>query len=81
MQDVRVECNFSWECVHKTTAQRSLTSTWVLDEVRLAIQKGYEVLDIMVVYEYEVTKYGPHTREGCLLADYINTVFKLKAEV
>ena len=32
-----VECNFSGECVHESTEQ---TSTCVLDEVRLAIQKG-----------------------------------------
>jgi len=48
-------------------------STWVLDEVRLAIQKGYLFLDISEVYEYEVTKYDPHTREGRLFAEYINT--------
>ena len=34
----------------------------------------------MEVYEYEVTKYDPHTREGGLFADYINTFLKLKAE-
>ena len=34
----------------------------------------------MEVYEYEVTKYVPHTREGGLFADYINTFLKLKAE-
>ena len=50
-----VECNFSGECVHESTAQRSLTSTWVLDGVRLAIQKGYQVFDIMESYEYEKT--------------------------
>ena len=27
-----------------------------------------------------MTKYDPHTREGGLFADYINTFFKLKAE-
>ena len=74
------ECNFSVECVHESTAQRSLTLTWVLDEVWLAIQKGYEILDIMEEYKYEVTKYDPHTREGSLFADYINTFLKLQAE-
>jgi len=48
-------------------------STWVLDEVRLAIQKGYQFLDIIEVYEYEVTESDPHTREGGLFSDYINT--------
>ena len=74
------ECNFSDECVHESTAQRSLTSTWVLNEVRLAIQDGYEVLDSMELYEYEVTKNDPHTSEGGLFADFINTFLKLKVE-
>jgi hypothetical protein len=34
----------------------------------------------MEVYEYEVTIYDPHTREGGRFADYINTFLKLKAE-
>ena len=38
----------------------------------VAIQNGYEELDIMEVYEYEMTKYDPHTREGGLFADYVN---------
>ena len=75
-----VECNFSGECIHELTAQKSLTLTWVLHEVRLAIQKGYQVFDVMEVYEYEVSEYDPHTREGGLFADYINTFLKRKAE-
>jgi hypothetical protein len=34
----------------------------------------------MEVYEYEVTKYDPHTREGRQFADYLNTFITLKAE-
>jgi hypothetical protein len=75
-----VECNFSAECAHDTTAKGSITSTWILYEVRLAIQKGYQVLDILEVYEYEVRKYDPHTREGGLFAESINTFLKRKAE-
>ena len=75
-----IECNFSGECVHESLTQRALTSTWVLDEVRLAIQKGYKVLEIFEVYEYKVTQYDPHTCEGGLFVDYINTFLKLKAE-
>jgi len=47
-----------------------LTSTCVLDEVRLAIQNVYEVLDIIEVYEYEVTKYEPHTRGRSIFGLY-----------
>ena len=68
-----LECKFSGEWVHESAAQRCLTATWVLDEIRLTIQKGYNVLDIIEVYEYEVINYDPQTRECGLFADYINT--------
>ena len=32
------------------------------------------------MYEYEVNKYDPHTLEGRLFADYINTFLKLNDE-
>ena len=50
------ECNFSGEFVHESAAQRDLTANWVMYEIRLAIQKGYRVLDIIEVFEYEVNK-------------------------
>jgi len=51
-----------------------------MDEVRLAVEKGYRILEIYEVYEYEVTQYNPETGEGVLFVDYINTLMKLKAE-
>jgi hypothetical protein len=51
-----VECIFSSEWVHESTAQKSVKSTWVLGEVMLAIQKGYQVLHIMEMYRNKVTK-------------------------
>ena len=47
--------DFENECPHSTDAERALTGTWVMDEVRLAVQKGYKVLEIFEVYEYDVT--------------------------
>jgi len=51
-----------------------------MDEVRLAVDKGYRILEIYEVYEYEVTQYNMETGEGGLFVYYINTFFKLKAE-
>ena len=51
-----------------------------MDEVRLAVQKGYRILEIHEVYEYQVTRYNPETGDGGLFANYINTFLKLKAE-
>ena len=47
------------QCCHKTDEKRALTGTWVIDEVQLAVQKGYRILEIHEVYEYKVTGYAP----------------------
>jgi len=44
-----------------------------MDEVRLAVQKGYRILDIYEVYEYEVNQYIHETGEGGVFVDYIST--------
>ena len=41
--------------------ERALTGTWVIGDVRLAMQKGYRILEIHELYEY-VTRYDPETR-------------------
>ena len=68
------------ECTHKEDEDRALTGTWVMDEVRLAVEKGYRVLEIYKVYEYQVTQYSPETGEDGHFVDYIKTFLKLKAE-
>jgi hypothetical protein len=35
-----------------------------MDEVRLAVEKGYRILEIYEKYEYHVTQYNPQTGEG-----------------
>ena len=57
-----------------------LEGTWVIDEVRLAVHRGYKILEIQEVYQYEVTQYDRDTGEDRLFVDYINTFLKLKAE-
>jgi len=51
-----------------------------MDEVKLAVQKGYRILEIHEVYEYQLTQYNPKTGEGRLFVNYINTFLKLKSE-
>jgi len=51
-----------------------------MDEKRLAVGKGYKMLEIYEVHEYQVTQYSPVTGEGGHFVDYINTFLKLKAE-
>ena len=42
--------------------------------------KGYKLLEVNEVYEYQVTQYDPQTGNGGLLAQYIDTFLKVKAE-
>jgi len=51
-----------------------------MDEVTLSAERGYRILEIKNVYDYQVTQYDPKTGEGGLFVDYINTFLKLKAE-
>jgi len=39
--------------VHREDDDRALTGTWVMDEVLLAVEKGYRILEIYEVYEYQ----------------------------
>ena len=75
-----VQTSSTGECTHTEDEDRALTGTWVMDEVRLAVEKGYRILEIYDVYEYQVTQYSPETGDGGHFVDYINTFLKLKAE-
>jgi hypothetical protein len=51
-----------------------------MDEVRLALEKGYRILEIYAVYDYQVTQYNTETGEGGLFVAYVNTFLKLNAD-
>jgi len=44
------------------------------------VQKGYRILEIHELYEYQVTQYNPETGEGGLFLNYIITFLKNKAD-
>jgi hypothetical protein len=52
--------------------QRSFLGTWVADEIRLAISKGYRVIRIHEAWEYQV--------ETGVFKEYVNTFLKEKQE-
>jgi hypothetical protein len=68
------------ECQHFSDAERCLQGIWVIDEVRLTVDKGYKNLEFQEVYEYDVAQYDPDTGEGGLFVECINTFLKLKAD-
>ena len=62
-------------CQHNDE-ERSLTGTWVTDELKKALEKGYVVQRI---YD-ETEQYDPKTKTGGLFTDYVNTFLKMKQE-
>jgi len=57
------------ECVYTKDEERALTVTWEMDEVRLAVEKDYRLVEIYEVHEYQVTQYNPVTGEGGIFVD------------
>jgi hypothetical protein len=39
-----------------------------MDEVRLAVEKGYQIVEVYEVYEYEVSRSGQRELAGSLLS-------------
>jgi len=44
------------ECVHTGDEDRAVTDTWAIDEVRLAVEKEYRILELYEEYVYVVTQ-------------------------
>jgi G:T-mismatch repair DNA endonuclease (very short patch repair protein) len=68
------------ECYHENEDDRALTGTWVIDEVRKAVQLGYRVVKIIEIWEYKIAQYDPATKTGGVFAEYINLFLKIKQE-
>jgi hypothetical protein len=75
-----IQQNRSQDCTYETAAERALTSTRVLNEIRLALQNCYKLVEVHEVYEYQVKKYNPESGDGGVFVEYINTFLKLKTE-
>ena len=67
-------------CTH-TEEERVLEGTWVTDEIKFALSKGYKLGKIFEVWHFrETSQYDPETKTGGLFSGYINTFLKLKQE-
>jgi G:T-mismatch repair DNA endonuclease (very short patch repair protein) len=68
------------ECRHENENDRVLTGTWVIDEVRKAVQLGYRIIKVLEIWEYKISQYNPATRTGGVFAGYMNLFLKIKQE-
>lgn len=66
------------QCTHSDN-ERMIHGTYIADELRLAVQKGYRVLKIYEAWHYEkMTCFDKSTGESGLFSGYIDTFIKLK---
>ena len=67
-------------CNH-TTESRALVATWVTEEVKEAIKKGYKIEKIYEVWHYpQQMKYDPQQNSEGLFSGYVNNFLKIKQE-
>jgi hypothetical protein len=59
-------------------AEKAFTGMWVMDEGRMAVEKGYRVLKCMK--SMNIGQHSTIPNWGGLFVDHINTFLKLKAE-
>ena len=68
------------KCEHSDN-ERLIEGTWVTEEVKLAVQHGYQVKKIFLVWHWDnVEQYIPNTKIGGLFTEYVNTFLKIKKE-
>ena len=66
-------------CTH-TDEERCVVGTWVVDEVRKAIEMCYILMNVFEFWEYEITCFDRGTNSEGLFAEYVNMFLKLKQE-
>jgi hypothetical protein len=66
------------DCTH--CDERCIVGTWVLDELRKAVQMGYDLVEVFVFWEYGVSCLDKDTSSGGLFAGYVNMFLKRKQE-
>ncbi|KAG8238965.1 hypothetical protein J437_LFUL018820 [Ladona fulva] len=75
-----LERNVQRSCPHEDEEDRAITGTWVTDEVKKAVQKGYAILAMHEIWNYSVTVYDKSVNDGGLFLGYIDNFLKLKQE-
>ena len=63
------------KCTH-TDEESCIVGTWVVDEVRKAVEMGYILMNVFVFWEYEVTCFDRRTNSGGLFTECSNMFLK-----
>ncbi|XP_057322371.1 uncharacterized protein LOC130676747 [Microplitis mediator] len=68
------------DCDHDEDSLRAFTGTWVVDEIRKAISKGYIIIKVHEIWQYEIAQHNPEKGSEGLFTDDINMFLKIKTE-
>ena len=66
-------------CTHPVE-ERCIVGTWIVDEVREAVDMGHSLVDEFEFWENSVTCFDIGTNSGGLCAEYVDMFLKLKEE-
>jgi hypothetical protein len=67
-------------CKHNDK-QRAIEGTWVTEEVKHALTRGYKILKIFSIWNFSKKEiYDKSTKTGGLFTDYVNKFLKMKTE-
>ncbi|GAB0093682.1 DNA-directed DNA polymerase [Sergentomyia squamirostris] len=66
-------------CTHSEN-ERLLTGTWSLDEIRLAVEHGYKIYQVLTVWQYKTSQYNRECDDRGLFADYVDNFLKIKQQ-
>jgi hypothetical protein len=67
-------------CNHENEQDRCFIGTFVSEDVKLAVSKGYRILQMFEAWHYDSSVYDKNTKSEGIFAFYIDTFFKLKCE-
>ena len=66
------------DCDHEDERERMFTGSWVVDEVKKAVEFGYRVIRVHEIWQYKITCYDKVLKKGGLFHEYIDEFFKQK---
>lgn len=66
-------------CAHDEF-ERSLIGTWVIAEIKLALDHGYTISETIEIWIYEVEQYNPELKTGGIFTSFVNEFLKIKQE-
>jgi len=74
------ELNQTTDCTHNDE-ERAWIGTYVTEEVKVALEMGYKIVDVYEIWHYPTTSlYVDKDPKTGLFTEYVNTFLKLKQQ-